>query len=250
MNWEPRALHKKPSANEHSKVIFAPIILSCKYFLQGPNCTCIQALIVLSRTYSASDKNKNTIKLICSVCCISHAGEAALNASVLGLSQVTNWILPALDTQASPQGSSHWHCCTGATASQPGLRLLHSGCTSVMILLDIPKNLHPPLCRLAPCLYRCLVWKNTLHRSGLQSDSSGSTFKVTVKPGVVLRATERSTQHTPTPLPSSSYQFSASLGSISTNEGRATLKNWIKQHSFLPYLLQKNNTFSWISQNH
>lgn len=43
----------------------------------------------------------------------------------------------------------------------------------------------------------CLVWKNTLHRSGLQSDSSGSTFKVTVKPGVVQRAPERSTSTLP-----------------------------------------------------
>lgn len=106
MNWEPRTLHNKPSANKHSKAIFTPILLSYKYFLQGPNCTRIQALIVLSRTYSASDKNKNTIKLICSVCCISRAGEAALNASVLGLSQVTNWALPPLGTKPPPRAAA------------------------------------------------------------------------------------------------------------------------------------------------
>lgn len=113
---KPRALHNKPTANEHSKVIFTPIILSQKYFLQGPNCTHIQALIVLSRTYPASDKNKNTIKLSCSACYVSCVGQAALNASVLGLSQVTHWTLPPLGTQASPQCSSYWHCCSGVRA--------------------------------------------------------------------------------------------------------------------------------------
>lgn len=87
------------------------------------------------------------------------------------------------------------------------------------------------------------------HRSGVQSDSCGSTFKVIVKPGLVQRATETGTQHTPSSHTSSSYQFSAPHGSISTNEGQATSKNCLKQHSFLPHLLQKSNTFAWTSQN-
>lgn len=187
------------------------------------------------------------MKLICSVCCMPRAGQAALNASVLGLSQVTNWTLP-------PRGTKPLTLLHRADG-ESGLRLLRTPVT----ILGHPKASPSPLCRLAPCcpsqaaasaLNLCLLWKNTLHRSGCQSDSSGSTFKVTVIPGLVQRATETGTQHTPTPLPSSSYQFSASLGSISTNEGWATSKNWIKQRSFLPYLLQKSNTFSWISQNH
>lgn len=117
MNWEPRALHNKPSPNEHSKVIFTPIILSQKYFLQGPSCTHREALIVLSRTYPVSYKNKNTIKLICSVCCISRAGQAALNASALRLSQVTNLMLPPLAPKPQPRAAA---TDTAAVVSQQG----------------------------------------------------------------------------------------------------------------------------------
>lgn len=66
-------------------------------------------------------------------------------------------------------------------------------------------------------LNHCLLWKSTLMGQRF-SLTAGGTFKVTVKPGLVQRATEMGTQHTPIPLPSSSYQFSASLGGISTNE--------------------------------
>lgn len=169
MNWEPRALHNNPTANEHSKAMFTSIILSQKHFLQGPNCTHIQALIVLSRTYPASDKNKNTIRLMCSVCCISHAGQAALNASVLGLSQVTGWMLPAL--AKPPLGAvSDTAAVVLRQVTLGNTCCIQSAClwwffwTSQGISIS-------PLCRLvlfctseaaASAVNLCLLWKNTL----------------------------------------------------------------------------------------
>lgn len=108
-----------------------------------------------------------------------------------------------------------------ATLAALGMHIL----MILLVVHNIPRDLHPPLCRLVPCcaseaagsaLNHHLLWKTTLHRSGDQSDSCASTLQ-----GSVQRATETGAQHTPTPLPSSSYQFSASLASISTNEGWA-----------------------------
>lgn len=183
MNWEPRALHNKPTSNKHSKVIFIPIILPQKYFLQGPNCTHIQALVVLSRTYPPSDKNKNTIKLSCSECCISRAGQAALNAFVLGLNQVTNWPpKPCLGAAVTDTAALVLKQVSPAMLAALGMHIL----MILLVVHNIPRDLHPPLCRLVPCcaseaagsaLNHHLLWKTTLHRSGDQSDSCASTLQ-------------------------------------------------------------------------
>lgn len=114
--------------------------------------------------------------------------------------------------QASPQCSS-WHCCRGVKAGYPGQCLLHSGCTFVMILLDIPRDLHPPPLQTGSLLYlgSCSFCSELLfalekhtHRPGVQPDSCGSTFKVPVKPG--YPAQSHCSPQLQLPIPSLSWQ--------------------------------------------